>query len=303
MSRLFSLLAVALLAGACATAQGRTDNNVLNGGDRPNVLVFGEDADRDSVPRSNRVFKRVRDALANEMNGRGFNVYDETAVTAGFAQGRNRRTSAEIIHIARSVKRPPIGVAVIFTIHASTQQLGHTTKIWTRITGRLLNVHSGARLGYFEVERPRPDNAPADCNRLCVLEAVGRSARELGMDLGAVLAAKLNGISAASGGAAPIGSGKDKTGLSTAYTLVFSGFTPEDITAIETYITALKGYEHHRPVSQSLRIYDYWYETSSKAARLSRNLRHMLDEMGIKGRIAFAGNRFTVEKIASRKVR
>ena len=199
MRRVFLLLAVALLAVACATAQGTSGSvsgsgGAAGGGDQPNILILGEDADPDSVPWSNRVFKRVRDALANELNDRGFNVYDETAVTAGFGQGRNRRSSAEIIDIARSVKRPPIDVAVIFAIHASAERLRHTTKIRTRITGRLLNVKSGGRLGNFEVELPRSDNAPAECNRACVLEAVGRNARVMGMDLGAVLAAKLDGI-------------------------------------------------------------------------------------------------------------
>ena len=43
--------------------------------------------------------------------------------------------------------------------------------------------------------------------------------------------------------------GDGKTGMSTAYTIIFSGFTPDDITSIEEYIVAFKGYEHHRPVT------------------------------------------------------
>ena len=271
-------------------------------GEQPNILIMGEDADTDAVARKSRVFKRVLNALANEMNDEGFNVYDEAATTLDtFAQDRVRRTDAEVIDIARSVKRPPIDVAVLFTIYASGKKLSYTTKIRTRITGRLLNVKSGKRLGNFEVELPQPDNAPVQCNRECILETVGKNARILGMDLGAVLAKKLDGISPTSSTSSA--TGDDKAGISSAYTIVFSGFTPDEITSVEEYIVAFKGYEHHRPVSQSLRTNEYWYETSSKAARLSRNLRLMLDHVGVEGRVAFSGNNFQVDKITQRKSR
>ena len=144
-------------------------------GEQPNILIMGEDADTDAVARKNRVFKRVLNALANEMNDEGFNVYDEAATTLDtFAQDRVRRTDAEVIDITRSVKRPPIDVAVLFTIYPSGKKLSYTTKIRTRITGRLLNVKSGKRLGNFEVELPQPDNAPVQCNRECILETVGK---------------------------------------------------------------------------------------------------------------------------------
>lgn len=271
-------------------------------GEQPNILVMGEDADKDTVPRSSRVFKRVLDALANEMNDEGFNVYDETAVTLDdFAQGRARRTDAEMIDIARSVKRPPIDVAVIYSIYASAEELSYTTKVRTRITGRLLNVRSGQRLGNFEVELPQPDNAPVKCNRECILETVGKNARVLGMDLGAVLAKKLDWLSLPSGEV--VAKGDDNAGMATAYSLVFTGFSPEDITDIEEYIVAFRGYEHHRPVSSSLRNSEYWYETKSKSARLNRNLRLMLEHIGAEGRVTYSGNTFQVDKITGRKTR
>jgi hypothetical protein len=297
MNKIYGILAAGFLG---VTLMGMSAP--ASAGEQPNILIMGEDADTDAVARKNRVFKRVLNALANELNDEGFNVYDEAATTLDdFAQDRVRRTDAEVIDIARSVKRPPIDVAVLFTIYASGKKLSYTTKIRTRITGRLLNVKSGKRLGNFEVELPQPDNAPVKCNRECILETVGKNARVLGMDLGAVLAKKLDGISPAS--SASSATGDDKAGMSSAYTIVFSGFTPDEITSVEEYIVAFKGYEHHRPVSQSLRTNEYWYETSSKAARLSRNLRLMLDHVGVEGRVAFSGNTFQVDKITQRKTR
>ena len=271
--------------------------------EQPNLLVMGEDADKDTVPRNSRVFKRVLNALASEMDDVGFNVYDEPAVTLGdFAQGRTRRTDAELIDIAKSLKRPPIDVAVIFGIYASEDKLSYTTKIRTRVEGRLLNVKSGKRLGNFEVELPEPKNAPVFCNRECLLETVGKNAKMISRDLGVVLAKKLDWLVKDSGSRKPVVE-RDKGGLASAYTLIFEGFTPDEISDIEEYIVAFKGYEHHRLVKNTMRHAEYWYESGSVVARLNRNMRRMLDHLGVEGRITFAGNKFTVEKISLRKER
>ncbi|MDP6688218.1 MAG: hypothetical protein QF384_01855 [Alphaproteobacteria bacterium] len=90
-----------IAAAGCIAVAGLTPSGPALAGEEPNILIMGEDADQDTVPRNSRVFKRVLDALVNEMNDQGFNVYDETAVSLDdFAQGRSRRTDAEIIDIA-----------------------------------------------------------------------------------------------------------------------------------------------------------------------------------------------------------
>ena len=292
-----------IAAAGCIAFAGLLPTSAALAGEEPNILIMGEDADKNTVPRNSRVFKRVLDALVNEMNDEGFNVYDETAVTLDdFAQGRARRTDAEIIDIARSVKRPPIDVGVIFSIYASARQLSYTTKIRTRITGRLLNVRSGKRLGNFEVELPQPDNAPVKCSRECILETVGKNARLLGMDLGVVLTKKLDWL-APGQGSAQGKAASDDAGIASAYSLEFTGFTPDDMNAIEEYIVAFRGYEHHRPVSSSLRSAEYWYESKSKAARLNRNQRLMMEHLGYEGRVTFKGSSFQIEKINKRKTR
>jgi hypothetical protein len=157
-----------------------------------------------------------------------------------FAQDRVRHADAEVVDIARSVKRPPIDVAVLFTIYASGKKLSYTTKIRTRMTGRLLNLKSSKRLGNFEVELPQSDNAPVQCNRECILETVGKNARVLGMDLRAVLAKKLEAITPRSRGG--IANGNVKAGISSVSTMVFRGFTPGKTIAVEEYIAVFKGY-------------------------------------------------------------
>ena len=266
-------------------------------GDKPNLLVMGEDADKDAVPRNSRVFRRVLDSLNEEMHNYGFDMYDETAVTLDdFAQGRVRRTDAEIIDIARSVRRPPIDVAVIFQIYASAKQLDYTTKVRTRVTGRLLNVKTGQRLGNFEMESPKEWNAPQKCSRECILETVGGYSKTLANDLGSVLSEKLAWM--VEGGDGSGGSGESQ--LPMAYTLIFDGFTPEDMLAIEEYLVIFSGYKSHRPVYSSARRSELWYESTIKSAKMNRNLQKMLQELNLRGLVQFSGNTFTAKKITRR---
>ena len=92
-------------------------------GEQPNLLVVGDDADQDTVPRNSRIFNRVLAALIGDMNERGFKVYDETAASMDITNpGRVRRTDAELISIAQRIPKPPIDVIVVFQVYASVQQ-------------------------------------------------------------------------------------------------------------------------------------------------------------------------------------
>jgi|TARA_B100000315_G_scaffold75290_1_gene68917 hypothetical protein len=267
--------------------------------DKLNLLIMGEDADKDTVPRNSRVFKRVLDALSNQLHDEGFDVFDETAVTLeNFAQGRVRRTDAELIDIARSVKRPPIDVMVMFGIYASARELSYTTKVKTRVSGRMLQVQTGQRLGNFEVESPKQWNAPKSCSRECLLEVVGKNSRILASDIGAVLAEKLASLEDGDGEAKGGGSA-----LSQGYTIIFDGFSTDDMIDIEEYIVVFRGYKNHRPISETMRQSEIWYETTSGSARLTRNLKKMIQRIGVSARVAFSGNEYSVKKITKRKRR
>ena len=192
-----------------------------------------------------------------------------------------------------------VSLAVIFSIYPTIQERGHARKLRVRISGRLLNVRSGRRLNNFEVESPSASNLPSDCDRGCELERVGSEARYLARDLGAVLARKLDWLVSARGDRIEDRRPDDadfRSGLTTAYVLTFSGFARRDLNNIEDIITDFRGYEHLRTISSSLRTQEYWYETSSGSARLNRNLRLMLEDLGIRARLVYAGNEFTLEK-------
>ena len=94
--RLISILASGIFLIFCAATPSSSF-----AADGPNILIMGEDADRDTVPRNSRVFKRVLDALSGQLNDEGFNVFDEAAVSLdeGLAQGRVRRTDEQFMRV------------------------------------------------------------------------------------------------------------------------------------------------------------------------------------------------------------
>lgn len=265
-------------------------------GDRPNLLLMGEDADSDTIPRHSQVFTRVLNSLSEQMHNAGFDVYDETAVTLdNFAQGRSRRSDAEMIDIARSVKRPPIDVVVFFSIYASANQKSYTTKVKARVSGRMLNVKTGQRLGNIELDYPGGWNAPVDCNRNCIIDSVGQHSKIIANDIGAVLAKKLGWMVGDSVG----GHVNDDTGIS-AYTLIFDGFTASEMHAMEEYLVVFSGYKSHRVITSTMTRFEYWYQADIKSAKLLRNLNKLLKHVDIEGMVRSSGNTYTVKKIALR---
>ncbi|SFD43726.1 hypothetical protein [Pseudoalteromonas denitrificans] len=264
--------------------------------DKPNILILGEDAAGDSVPRSSRVFKRVLDALINQMHDKGFDVYDEAVLTLLENNSSHiRRTDSEIIEVARASKRPPIDVVVIFQIYASTQNLEFNTRINTLLMGRLLNVKTGKHLGNFEIDSGKNFTGPAQCQQECILTIVGDKSRILANDLGAVLAEKLVWMNNGD-----VSEPSKNNKMVTEYALIFDGFNAKEYMAIEEYLVIFSGYTRHRPIEIRHTRSEIWYQSSIGTAKLDRNLNKMLAELDMQSIINFEGNTFTVKRITFR---
>lgn len=292
-------------------------------GDQPNILPVPEDFDLDTVPGNSRVFERVLRAIITEMQTQGFRVYDQTGLIMGFTDpNRVRRSDAELIALAQRVPNVPIDVILPIQIYASADQnpyIPDVVDLRIRVTGRMLHAQTMQNLGNFEVAFGPGANElpvaslPRNCGRDCVLEHVGKEAQTIASAVGSALAMKLDVLSPASPqpmpqqpvvGMTPVQpqpmvpmAPSGCTGLTTAYTLAFSGFQPQEMTLIEGYLAGFKGYDHHRPVRVTMTTADYWYETCSDVARLNRNLRLMVEAMGIQAQISMAGNRFEIRKV------
>ena len=327
MRKLSHILIAATWVATVLAGQAQAQSAPASGVAKPNILVMGEDADTDSVPRGNRVFQRVIQALGEDMNVAGYNVYDETAAAMAVTEpNRVRRRDAELIDVARAIQAPPIDVVAVFTIFASAQDSAYSDvkRPQIRIPGRLLNVRTGQQIGAFEVSGLQLPPLPVACDRECVLEKVGDSASTLASELSVALADKLDGFigqpgtdpllspgansgtsGVTDGGAVvskdpPAAPSAECDGLPTAYVMRFEGFDETEITALEEYISAFSCLMHQRPVRSSPRLAEYWYETRSQTARLNRNLRLMLEHMGTNGQVRFAGNTFVITKVATR---
>jgi hypothetical protein len=289
---------------------------------RVNLLVMSDDADEETIPRNNRVFNRVINALGESMNARGFQVFTETGVTLGVTQqGRVRRTDAELLDIARSVPTP-IDAVVVFQIYASIRNsaTGVVRVPAIRLPGRIINVRTGQLLAAFEVG-PNTQFSPLRQNcddRECLLESVGDEARRLADDLALELAPRLEGFIGTPGApvavapvvqgsgtlapSAPIASSSMEgcEGLPTAFNVVIRGFSSEELNRIEEMMRAFRCIEHIRPLRVSQSQSDYWVEARSDNARLNRNLRQMIEFVGARGNVTFSGNRFEVIKTVTR---
>ena len=264
--------------------------------ERPNILIMGEDFDKDSIRRGSQAFNRTLNAIATEMQDAGYKVFDESAISLDdFKQGRKFRRHDELIDIAKSVTEAPIDMVIIFSIFPQIEQRPHTTRVYASVTGRMVDVNNSRRLGNFTEETRQRRNVAPDCGRDCLIRNFGSISEEFGREVGRVLTIKLETLAVRQ----QRSGGRDPRGLQGAYKMEFIGFHPKEITEVEEFITSFSGYQHHRVMKGSRETRKvYWYETNSDQARLDRNLRLMLEHVGIRGRIKFERNTFFVNRIA-----
>ena len=255
-------------------------------------MVMGLDADEHgietqtvAVARDTRVYTRVIDAITEQLQMAGFDTYDERTVPALSA---NARSEAVLVGIARAHDRPPMDAVVIFSVYTGARRLAYTTEVYVRIAGRVLNAGTGQRLGAFEVTSPKGWRAPINCERDCLVEAVGKSAKTLAVDLSGMMAEKV-ALAGTARSAPKIAAPAPKAARAPdAFRLLFAGFTADEIGAAEEYLVAFKGYKSHRAVAADIRRTEYAYEYSDGGSALMRDLRMMLDRIGAQGRVNYS---------------
>jgi hypothetical protein len=230
------------------------------------ILIVGEDADEDSVPRFTRIFVQVVGALTEELGAAGFEVLDETAVSLGnFTQDRVRHDVAEI---SASVVGTSVNLALSLNLYASADEQRYRTRINTRATRRLIDAGTGQRLGAFEISGPRPLNAPLDCSRACVLETVGRHTGQLVRHVSDLLTVELVELTE---------SGRERSKVRGApwrhleagrYKLVFRGFDSDEMSDFERFFAVFGGYKGHQEVLTEGRHFEYRYESDASSVEL-----------------------------------
>jgi len=255
--------------------------------DLPRVMIMGEDWDHDSIPRHSRVYDRVLNAMSNQLLNEGFDVKDETAMTLDtHVQGRQRRTDAELISVAKDAG---VDVAVIFSIYPNVKKKYGSAKATARVMGRMLDVYSGSRMGNFELEPQQYQPLQTPYSRNDVIEGVGKIAKVIGQDVGAEIAQRLSGYVDQPGGQL------------IEWSLIFDGFTADDMMNMEEYLVIFSGYDSHRPKKNALNTsthHEYLYKSSINSAKLKTNFNKALKKMNMQGRVYTSGNEVKVVKSA-----
>ena len=303
------LLPIMMLVALSACQTSQTSQSLKVESSSRTMLIMAEDGDEESISRKSRVSTRILNELVNQLDSRGFDVYDETAVTlSGHSQESSRRSDAQLLAVAKSIRRPPIDVVVFFRIFYDVTRKEYQNEVRLRIEGRLLSVSDGRHLGSWEAKLPEdrdqvwllPNHCfPEGGNRIreCVLEAIGSDARILAQEVGAVIADKLNariGFTPSSG---------QEGGLKRGFNLVFDGFSSSDYGDMEKYLTIFSGYIGHRPVRSSHLKREVFYESTISTSRLERNLHKMLEVLGLPYVLKFSGNTYTIKAKNLRKKR
>jgi hypothetical protein len=318
MNELGKLLALAALGLAAFTSAA----SAQTGPRGPSIMIVGEDADKDTIPRGNVNFNRIQRAIAEQLIARGFKVYDETATTMDvLPQGGARRELPELLQIAK-LSKSPIDVVVVFQVYASVRDMKwvrNTLQPFVRVDGRLIRVRGGQDLGNFEygsdIEfEPIPQNCRDGdhVDRVCLLETFGTQARVIGSAVGNALATKLSAYLRADrdpavdvpavGPAAVVPGGPEVqptcAGMDgTPYVLRIRDFNAPELQRLEEAFTSFACYEHYKVMHQMPSLTEYWYETRADQARLTRDLQFVLQYLNVPGTVSVtAGNVIVVEK-------
>lgn len=200
------------------------------------VVILGEDSDRNAVPRSNEIYKRVVAELQQSLIRENITVIDEdmVAVRLGFSYNENR-TKQELLQtlsVANETTDATVRsrLGIIFAIFPNIQEMSMTRKLTVRVRGQIYDLKTLRALSSFEIEAPETVTLPRNaslCNRLCVEEQAGEVSADLARELGAVLSQKLHIVVEESGyagdltGTAVAGVAAGDGVLESVYTLEF----------------------------------------------------------------------------------
>lgn len=82
------------------------------------------------------------------------------------------------------------------------------------------------------------------------------------------------------------------------WTLIFEGFSLEEMVTMERGLEMFIGYAGHRPGNgiKTNRHHEYWYRSSIISAKMEQNLHRLLKKFDYRGRIYMSGLKVEVRK-------
>jgi hypothetical protein len=193
MKTLGRLLAVASLGLTAfnATASAQTLG--------PVIVISGDDANKDSVPRGNVNFSRIHRAIAERLRAGGFQVYDEADIVPDLPPARTARPVSELFEGVK-LAQTPVDVIMVIQIYASVRpvlQSRDTFRPFISIDANYWRVRDHQFLGNYTfgrgVELPLIEGSCVSGKPpgQCLLQRVGDSAEPVATAMGDALATKL----------------------------------------------------------------------------------------------------------------
>ena len=248
-----------------------------------NILVISEDADVTGLSSKSPIVRSAVRLVEGQLASEGLAVYEKTVLGFGVKfREISQLKHGEIIGALRELNRPPIDLLITIAVFPSYKKIADAQQIRVRITGKITNVHTGQLLSRLQRETPSPVDMPLNCNKQCTVKNISKITNELAQDLGVGLKQSIVPLE----------------DLRKSYEITFKDFRKEDLDDLEKYLMTFSGYAGHRHIRSMPDSHTLFYQTTSAGARLIRNLRRMLEHVGIKGRVEMSGHNIEITNIA-----
>jgi hypothetical protein len=302
-----SLLIISSLAGAVLvlglgqTVKAQSNSNIR-------ILVMGEDSDKNSISRTNDVFKRVLAELKEGMYRKGFRVVDEEflAVEMGWkiTERRPKTELIEVMKLANTSDKATVRsrAMVLFRLRGTVEKKSFATRIGVRINGEMYDGLTNEFKGSFNLPTSY-HSAPTDCNNICMTEVIGEKAQEIATSLGDVLATKLAWASPKTSAPGMRMKTISSLGMVTTYSIKFTRFSTPEIMEILNTSEQFPGYQSHTLSSKKPSIISYEYLTTANASKMDKWISIVLMDMGLtpdeKVIVGLSGTEINLEKINS----
>lgn len=247
----------------------------------------------------------------------GLDVYDETALTLNFyQQDRQRRTDEELISVVRSVDNPQMDYVIPYTIYARavTDPYSGIVKLQMSLNYRAIDVRSGRFAGGDNLDLDTQGTSFAGCaaglngtpaDPHCIKEFVSLNGEKLARNAGNKLAIQLAALLGRQSGGSYSSDGGHDAGLNeaidgdvaalprrgvggsgcdnppTVFAVTFRGFEQRQVNAVEEYMSYWKCALDLDVSKSDFSEITFSYKTRSDQQRVLRNVRLMLELMGV----------------------
>jgi hypothetical protein len=239
--------------------------------------------------------KRLINKVSSDLSRNSVNVYDWPQNN----RYNGPRSEAMLVDVARSYSKTTIDYLIVLSAEANVKRNDYSTRISGSVYGKTLALHSGRVKGAYNAQG-RSINKDSDCNDFCVNSELGDSLQSAASELSAEILNSIHNISYSQN--KNRGSQRDTKAPANNspnvvdYTLVFEGFTKQDIADIEEYLPIFSGYQRMRFYANRHQYAEIAYDSSISRNKLDQNLNRMLSEINVSGAVKITGNTATVVK-------